>query len=217
MDLPQVQNYDTSGSQPLYNKNTNDLSGNLMDFIVGLGKVVKQKQDENKEADQALGQIDAINGVVREVGLLHQQNYNEGLKYGAIVQDHVKKDAQFKQNLNDLIASNPEATPEDVQELATQTSKEEVETVFASSQGITDKALLADMYKQIPKFYAQRLNEGQKALVSAAGERLQNIKGTSIADFIGYLNTESMDSPTLVNKYTTTGIVTGKQIGRAHV
>ena len=118
--LPQVQNYDTSGSQPLYNKNTSDPSGNLMDFIVGLGKVVKQKQDENKEADQALGQIDAINGVVREVGLLHQQNYNEGQKYGAIVQDHVKKDAQFKQNLNDLIASNPEATPEDVQELATQ-------------------------------------------------------------------------------------------------
>lgn len=202
--LPQVQNYDTSGSQPLYNKNTNDLSGNLMDFIVGLGKGIKQKQDENKEADQALGQIDAINGVVREVGLLHQQNYNEGMKYGAIVQDHVKKDAQFKQNLNDLIANNPDATPEDIQELATQTAKEEVATVFASSQGINDKALLADMYKQIPKFYAQRLAEGQKALVSAAGERLQNIKGTSIADFIGYLNTESMDSPTLVNKYTTT-------------
>ena len=202
--LPQVQNYDTSGSQPLYNKNTSDPSGNLMDFIVGLGKVVKQKQDENKEADQALGEIDAINGVTREVGLFHQENYKAGQQYGAIVQDHVIKDMQFKQSVNDMLASNPDATPEDIAALATQTAQEEVATVYASSNDIRDKSLLADMYKQIPKFYAQRLVDGQKAIVAAAGERLQNIKGTSIADFIGYLNTESMDSPTLVNKYITT-------------
>lgn len=201
--LPQVQNFDTSGSKPLYNAHTSS-SGNIVDFLMGVGSGIKAKQDENKEADQALGEIDAINGVTRDVGLFHQENYKAGQQYGAIVQDHVKKDMQFKQSVDDMLASNPDATPEDVAALATQTAQEEVATVYASSNGIRDKSLLADMYKQIPKFYAQRLVDGQKAIIAAAGQRLDNIRGTGIADFIGYLNKDTYDAPSLVNKYSTT-------------
>ena len=76
--LHQLQNVDTSVGQPLYNQHIADHSGNLLDFLMGVGQGIKSAQDKNKDADQALGEIDAVNGVVRDVGLFHKQNYNAG-------------------------------------------------------------------------------------------------------------------------------------------
>lgn len=74
-----------------------DNGGTFLNNLLQLGQGIKDYQDQNKDANLALGAADEADGVIRDVSVLNQKYYDQGHAYQGIVNQQAQNTAQFKQ------------------------------------------------------------------------------------------------------------------------
>lgn len=165
VQAPERADSTVTGLQPIARPQERGIGSFLSGLLEPVSQAVTKYQDENRVKNIALGMNDNLNGVVREVSFIDQQNYKHGINYQSVVNGQAGLTKKFQEDLDNVDPNNPD--PDELFRISKEYQAATVDNIYNSD--LPDK-LKETLYRSTLQENATYMTSVQKKLKQVAAD-----------------------------------------------
>lgn len=165
VQAPERADATVTGLQPIARPQERGVGSFLSGILEPVSQAVTKYQDENRGKNIALGMNDKLNGVVREVSFIDQQNYKHGINYQSVVNGQAGLTKKFQEDLDNVDPNNPD--PDELFRISKEYQAATVDNIYNSD--LPDD-LKETLYRSTLQENATYMTSVQKKLKQVAAD-----------------------------------------------
>lgn len=165
VQAPERADSTVTGLQPIARPQERGVGSFLSGLLEPVSQAVTKYQDENRGKNIALGMNDKLNGVVREVSFIDQQNYKHGINYQSVVNGQAGLTKKFQEDLDNVDPNNPD--PDELFRISKEYQAATVDNIYNSD--LPDD-LKETLYRSTLQENATYMTSVQKKLKQVAAD-----------------------------------------------
>lgn len=165
VQAPERADATVTGLQPIARPQERGVGSFLSGILEPVVQAVDKYQEDNRTKNIALGMNDKLNNVVREVSVLDQKNYSQGITYQSVVNGQAALTKKFQEDLDNIDPNNPD--PAEYFRISKEYQAATVDNIHSST---LDNQLKEALYKSTLQENATYMTAVQKKLKQVAAD-----------------------------------------------